>query len=142
MYYMTQLYLTNSFQFRRLAFDEIKKYRESKFTGLSLKMIKQLDRKGFGHFLQPGIRAQLLDRQKLELVQDFVFEGDHHSMHVLNAVSPSFTCSLPFAKYIVDQIKRNALNQICHKKLIVIISRLYIAWNYEVWFHQTRLRSQ
>jgi hypothetical protein len=37
---------------------------------------------------------------------DFVLEGDHRSMHVLNAVSPAFTCSLPFAEYVCDQIER------------------------------------
>jgi len=37
-----------------------------------------------------------------ELVQDFVVEGDDKSVHVLNAVSPAFTCSFPFAKYVVD----------------------------------------
>ena len=36
---------------------------------------------------------------------DFVLEGDHRSMHVLNAVSPAFTCSLPFARYVCDHIE-------------------------------------
>jgi hypothetical protein len=35
---------------------------------------------------------------------DFVLEGDARSMHVLNAVSPAFTCSLPFASYVCDHI--------------------------------------
>jgi hypothetical protein len=35
---------------------------------------------------------------------DFVLEGDERSMHVLNAVSPAFTCSLPFANYVCDRI--------------------------------------
>lgn len=37
---------------------------------------------------------------------DFVIEGDERSTHVLNAVSPGWTCSLPFASYIVDQIEK------------------------------------
>lgn len=105
LFYMGKLFLTNSFQFRKLVFEEVKKYNKSNFIGLSLKMIKHLDHKGFGHFLQPGIRAQLLDKTTLQLVQDFVLEGDDRSIHILNAVSPAFTCSLPFAKYVVDQIE-------------------------------------
>lgn len=105
LFYEAKLFWTNSFHFRRLAFEEMKKYNKSNFIGLSLKMIKQLDRKGFGDFLRPGIRAQLLNKHTLELVQDFVIEGDSRSMHILNAVSPAFTCSLPFAKYVVDQIE-------------------------------------
>ncbi|MDF2721515.1 MAG: fad dependent oxidoreductase [Paenibacillus sp.] len=114
LYYEAKLFLTNSFHFRQLAFEEMKKYNRASFIGLSLKMIKQLDRKGFGHFLQPGIRAQLLNKQTLELVQDFVIEGDEDSLHVLNAVSPAFTCSLPFAEHVVDQIeaKRSKLQQV------------------------------
>jgi hypothetical protein len=37
---------------------------------------------------------------------DFVIEGDDRSMHVLNAVSPGWTCSLPFAAYVVDAIEK------------------------------------
>lgn len=53
---------------------------------------------------RPGIRAQLLDITKKKLEMDFVLEGDSRSMHVLNAVSPAFTCSFPFAKYVCDRI--------------------------------------
>ena len=31
-------------------------------------------------------------------------EGDAGSMHVLNAVSPGFTCAPPFAAHVCDQI--------------------------------------
>jgi hypothetical protein len=35
---------------------------------------------------------------------DFVFEGDRRSFHILNAVSPGFTCCLPFSRYVCDAI--------------------------------------
>ena len=52
----------------------------------------------------PLIRAQLLDLKSRKLEMDFVFQHDDRSMHVLNAVSPGFTCSLPFSRHICDQI--------------------------------------
>jgi hypothetical protein len=52
----------------------------------------------------PGIRAQLVDVRHDILVQDFVLEGDGASIHVLNAVSPGFTCALPFASHVCDRI--------------------------------------
>ena len=55
---------------------------------------------------KPGIRAQLLDIRKRRLEMDFVLEGDNRSMHVLNAVSPAFTCSLPFSQYVCDRIEQ------------------------------------
>lgn len=50
---------------------------------------------------QPGIRAQLVDTRKAELLSDFVIEAGPRSTHVLNAVSPAFTSSAPFAEYVV-----------------------------------------
>jgi hypothetical protein len=34
-----------------------------------------------------------------------VLESDKRSMHVLNAVSPAFTCSLPFSEYVCERIE-------------------------------------
>ncbi len=99
-----KLFYKNAFNFRTLAFEEMKKYMKRHFIGLSLKMVKKIDSDGFGEFMKPGIRAQLLNKETLELLQDFVIEGDHRSMHVLNAVSPAFTCSIPFAQFVVDAI--------------------------------------
>lgn len=99
-----KLFFTNAFNFRTLAFEEMRKYVKRHFIGLSLKMVKKIDSEGFGDFMRPGIRAQLLNKETLELLQDFVIEGDSRSMHILNAVSPAFTCSFPFAQYVVDAI--------------------------------------
>ena len=41
-------------------------------------------------------------------VLDFVLEGDRRSMHVLNAVSPAFTCAFPFAGHVCDRIEHIA----------------------------------
>ena len=96
------LFATNAFGFRNLAIEEIKKYNKNYFAGLALDLVHQLDITGFDEWGKPGIRAQLLNIQTKELVMDFVVEADKESTHVLNAVSPAFTCSFPFAKYVVD----------------------------------------
>lgn len=106
LFYESKLFLKNSFGFRTLALEEMKKYMKSYFIKLSLKMVKNIDSKGFREFTKPGIRAQLLNKETLELVQDFVIEGDHQSIHILNAVSPGFTCAFPFARYVVDEITK------------------------------------
>lgn len=104
LFYESKLLFSNAFQFRSLAYEEMKKYLKRYFIGLSLTMVKEIDKDGFGPFMKPGIRAQLLNKTTLSLVQDFVVEGDHRSIHVLNAVSPAFTCSIPFASYVADII--------------------------------------
>ena len=59
----------------------------------------------FTQWGKPGIRAQLVDVHKRKLEMDFVVEGDDTSMHVLNAVSPGFTCALPFSEYVCQKIR-------------------------------------
>ena len=97
-----RLFLSNAFGFRSLAFDEIKKYNKSYFVNLATELVHSIDKSGFTEWSKPGIRAQLLNVKTLELVQDFVVEGDGTTIHVLNAVSPAFTSSFPFAKWVVD----------------------------------------
>ena len=55
---------------------------------------------------RPGIRAQLVHIRKKKLEMDFVIQGDVKSLHVLNTVSPGFTCSIPFSEYVCDIIKK------------------------------------
>lgn len=98
-----RLFLSNAFGFRNLAFEEVRKYNRSFFVKQATVLVKQINEQGFTQWTKPGIRAQLLDKKTLELVQDFVIEGDDHSVHVLNAVSPAFTCSFPFAEYVAGQ---------------------------------------
>ena len=101
--YEAKLFLRNSFHFRDLAFEEIHKYDRRYFIHLATKMVKQIDPGGFTEFTKPGIRAQLLDKSTLSLVQDFIIEGDKSSTHILNAVSPAFTCAFPFAQHVIQQ---------------------------------------
>ena len=49
----------------------------------------------------PGIRAQLVHLPSGKLEQDFVVRPATNSTHILNAVSPGWTSSLPFARWVV-----------------------------------------
>ena len=93
------------FEFRRLAFEEVKKYSRRRVVGLAGELVEGVRLENYSKWGIPGIRVQLLDIKKRQLKMDFVVEGDERSMHVLNAVSPAFTCSLPFADYVCDRIR-------------------------------------
>lgn len=99
------LFLSSSFNFKALAFRELQKYSKSRLVSLASALAKGVNIKHYQKWGQPGIRAQLLNTRNKTLEMDFVLEGDDQSMHILNAVSPGFTCALPFAKYVCDQIK-------------------------------------
>jgi L-2-hydroxyglutarate oxidase LhgO len=92
------------FDYRRLAVEEIAKHSRKKMVSLASVLAEGVHERNYRKWGRPGIRAQLLDITKRKLEMDFVLEGDRRSMHVLNAVSPAFTCSLPFADYVCDRI--------------------------------------
>lgn len=94
------------FDFRRLAVEEVAKYSRRRMVSLASRLAEGVDERNYQTWGRPGIRAQLLDITKRKLEMDFVLEGNDRSMHVLNAVSPAFTCSLPFSSYVCDHIDK------------------------------------
>jgi L-2-hydroxyglutarate oxidase LhgO len=103
----TGLFALSGFDFKRLAIQEIKKYSRPHLVRLASTLLEGVEDRHYRTWGKPGIRAQLIDIHKRKLEMDFVLEGDAHSMHVLNAVSPGFTCSLPFSDYICEKISHS-----------------------------------
>lgn len=103
LWFESRLFFKNAFGFRQLAFEEMRKYNKDHFVSLAAAMVETIDPQGFSEWTEPGIRAQLLDKETLSLIQDFVIEGDAKSIHVLNAVSPALTCAFVFSQYVIDR---------------------------------------
>ena len=99
------LLASSNFDFKALAAREAAKYSKSKMVSLASDLAEGVKPEHYQSWGKPGIRAQLLDIKKRKLEMDFVLEGDKRSMHVLNAVSPAFTCSLPFSEYVCERIE-------------------------------------
>lgn len=57
--------------------------------------------------LRPGIRSQLVDLKSGKLVQDFIVQTRLNCTHVLNAVSPGWTSSIPFGRHIAEEAIKN-----------------------------------
>ena len=98
------LLLKAGFDFRGLAAQELQKYRRKTLASQASELAEGIDARDFRQWGKPGIRAQLLDTRTRTLVMDFLIEGDRKSLHVLNAVSPAFTCAIPFAAHVCDQL--------------------------------------
>lgn len=101
-----QLMIRADFDFRRLAAEEVRKYHRAHLVELSQSLAIGLELSTLKHWGPSGIRAQLLNLKDKSLEMDFVFEGDGRSFHVLNSVSPGWTCSIPFTAYMVDEIEK------------------------------------
>lgn len=104
LWYEGHLFARNAFGFRELALQEMRKYWRPYFARQAAHLASGVNLKQLKKPVQPGIRAQLLDTRSLELIQDFVVQGDAQSTHVLNAVSPAFTCSLAFGDLLAERI--------------------------------------
>jgi L-2-hydroxyglutarate oxidase LhgO len=52
----------------------------------------------------PGLRAQLVNKSTGQFEQDFVVMRNGRITHILNAVSPGWTASIPFANWVVSKL--------------------------------------
>ena len=97
--------LSSDFDFRQLAVEELRKYSKPHLVALASELAEGVRPENYRRWGPAGIRAQLLNIETRKLEMDFVLEGDAGSMHVLNAVSPGWTCSIPFARHVVEKIE-------------------------------------
>jgi L-2-hydroxyglutarate oxidase LhgO len=98
-------------KFREVALEEPRKYSFMYFFNDAKKLVKQLSPSDIESCPKAGIRPQLVDVKKNELVMDFVIEGTDESVHVLNSISPAFTSSLFFSEmlykdYLAPRLER------------------------------------
>lgn len=100
------LFWHNDFNFRRLAWQELQKHSRRRMVTLARELMEPVRNQDYRHWGPPGLRAQLLHLPTRRMEMDFRTEGDARSFHVLNAVSPGFTCALSFSRYLLDEIAR------------------------------------
>lgn len=97
-----RLYFSRDPQFRRLVHREMGQYVKSQFLLAAQRLIPSLRKEDLLPSVKIGIRPQLVSRKDARLEMDFRFESTPRSLHVLNAISPAFTCSLAFAEAVVE----------------------------------------
>ncbi len=89
-------------EFQKLLQQEIKKSILIKAIAKeAIQLIPELTENSFIRSYA-GNRAQLVDRNG-NLIDDILVRETSQSIHVLNAVSPGLTCSLPFGRYLAHQ---------------------------------------
>ncbi|MCZ6790280.1 MAG: L-2-hydroxyglutarate oxidase [Candidatus Dadabacteria bacterium] len=96
------LFFTND-GFRAAAVSETKKYLRKYLLSEAQKLLPEVKMDDIQDTPKVGIRPQLVDWKSKELVMDFIVLKDGNSLHILNAISPAFTCSMAFAKHVVKE---------------------------------------
>ncbi|OLP16492.1 hypothetical protein BST81_21175 [Leptolyngbya sp. 'hensonii'] len=104
---LIQQYLNNHQGFRQLVHEESIRFLKPYFAKAAQALVPNLRSEHLLKSDKIGIRAQLLNLQTQELVMDFLVDYTPNSIHILNAVSPAFTSSFSFAKFVLDQAGLN-----------------------------------
>ncbi len=100
---LSRHYYANRQGFRTYTHQEVPRLLKSKFLSAARSLVPRLRAKDVLRSDKVGIRAQLYDQQKKELVMDFLMSTTKNETHVLNAVSPAFTSAFSFAKMVVAE---------------------------------------
>jgi L-2-hydroxyglutarate oxidase LhgO len=90
-------------KFREVVLSEPKKYFTRFFFEDSCKLVKGLEPEDIISSDKVGIRPQLVDWNKKELVMDYLILKDGRSIHLLNTISPGFTSSMDFAEFVIHE---------------------------------------
>lgn len=95
--------LVSSRKMMGVAWDELNKsYRKSRFVAASQRLVPEARADDFARSYA-GVRAQLVSPDG-ELVKQPLVEHGDGTTHVLNAVSPGLTCSLPFGEHLAEEV--------------------------------------
>ena len=92
---------------RRYVKEQALDWLPHRFLAAAQQIVPALRKEHIEPSLKSGIRPQLYDRKKNELVQDFVMISRPSSTHIVNAISPAFTASFELADYILENTKFN-----------------------------------
>ena len=89
--------------FRAVALTEPRKYLPGAFHRDAARLVRRYDPSLFERAAKVGIRPQLVDWRTKQLVMDFRVEAVDGHVHVLNPISPAFTCSMELARMITRE---------------------------------------
>ena len=91
---------------RSLAINEYKKLSKKRLVQNASSLLNVNHSHQDYDWYPAGIRAQLYDIKTKSLEMDFKLENLEDSIHILNAVSPAFTCAFTFGRYVADMIEK------------------------------------
>ena len=87
----------------KIVWEELgKSYSKSRFVAAARELVPGARHDDFRKSYA-GVRAQLVSADG-DLLKEPVFEHGPDSLHVLNAVSPGLTCSLPFGEHLAGEV--------------------------------------
>ncbi len=101
------MFVSNKCNYRSHALSELSLNLKNKFYANSVRYFSNDFKENFQVEMDSttyGIRAQLINKNTYEFVNDFIYEIVDNNVHIVNAVSPAFTSCFSLADFIVDKI--------------------------------------
>ncbi len=98
----------NNCKFRKVSLKEPRKYSSGFFFREVKDLVENLNPEDIEPSSKVGIRPQLVDWGRKELVMDFVVLKSEIFVHILNTVSPGFTSSMAFAEFLAEKYLRRS----------------------------------
>ena len=100
--FVLKQYFENKGGFRNYIHDQLPLAFEPFLIKSAQKLIPEIRLKDIKRSSKVGIRAQLYDKSKNCLKDDFLCISEKNSTHVMNAISPAFTASFSLADHIIN----------------------------------------
>ena len=96
------LFKSESVDLLGLAKEEALKFFEKPLLRRTRKLSNSIDSNNSWVKYPSGIRAQIINTKTKTIEMDYIVKADKNVVHVLNAVSPGWTSSIPFAHWVVE----------------------------------------
>ena len=99
---LSSQYFFNRGGFRKYVHEQALLSMQGPFLEAAKKLIPKIKSEDIELSSKVGIRAQLFNKKKMKLENDFICKNGKNSTHILNAISPAFTASFALADFIID----------------------------------------
>ena len=99
---LSKQYILNKSKFRNYVHDQSLQAFKPFFLNAAKELVPSLQSNEIEMSDKSGIRAQLYNKNDMNLVEDFIYINSIASTHILNAVSPAFTSSFALADLIIN----------------------------------------
>ena len=96
------LFKSESVDLLGLAKEEAVKFFKKPLLRRTRKLSNSIDSNNNWVKYPSGIRAQIINTKTKTIEMDYIVKADKNVVHVLNAVSPGWTSSIPFAHWVVE----------------------------------------
>ena len=100
---LSNQWIFNKNGFRKYAREQALQGLKPIFLNSARKIIPSIKNEDLIKSSKVGIRAQLFDKKKSKLIQDFKLINYKDSTHILNAISPAFTASFALGDLIINK---------------------------------------